>query len=73
MEKILMDLGIIESKADSCMVVAKEKYDATCYLWGSMFLLFDLIYMTYIFCMMQRGVVKLQFVIQIKISWKTEF
>ena len=51
--------------------IAEEKDVATCYLGGSMFLLkilFDLIDLTCIFCMMQRGVEKLQYVIQIEIS-----
>ena len=73
--EIMCDLLV--DKMESCMAlsIAEAKVVATCYLGGSMFLLllFDLIDLTCIFGMMQRGAVKLQFVIQIEISRKREF
>ena len=60
-------------RMESCMVLSttEEKYVATCYLGGSMFLLKATIWFGWSdlhFCMMQRGAV-----IQIEISWKREF
>ena len=75
-----MGSGVISwfGKIESYMVLitTEEKYVATFYLGGSMFLLKTTISFDYSdlnFCLMQRGVVKLQYVIQIKISQKREF
>ena len=69
-------LGLAGWSPALCWVKLSKKmsplaiWDVVCFFWK---LLFDLLDLACIFYMMQRGVVNLQFVIQIEISWKREF